>query len=77
MLRASGPIWVRPSWSAPMRGKCPMFETRPADGLNPATPHHAAGPRMLPPLSLPMPSGDAPAATSAASPLLLPPGLHA
>ena len=45
-------------------------------GRNPYTPHHAAGSRTLPPESLPIPSRDAPAATSAASPLLDPPTLR-
>jgi hypothetical protein len=73
---ANGPIWVRPSLSAPTRGKCPVVGTRPAVGLKPSTPHHAAGSRMLPPESLPMPSRDAPAATATASPELDPPGVR-
>ena len=31
--RASGPIWVRPSCSAPIRGKWPVFGTRPRGGF--------------------------------------------
>jgi hypothetical protein len=73
---ASGPIWVRPSLSAPTRGKCPVVGTRPAVGFKPSRPHHAAGRRMLPPESLPRPSSDAPAAMATASPELEPPGVR-
>jgi hypothetical protein len=46
---------------------------RPAVGRIEAMPQKAAGMRSEPPMSLPRPSGEAPAAISAASPPLLPP----
>src|SRR5262249_27994742 len=48
--------------------------TRPCDGLNPTTPHHAAGWRIEPARSPPSASGPSPAATAAAAPPLDPPG---
>ena len=72
--RAIGPITVRGSASALIGGTWPVFGTRPLLGFNPATPQQCAGQRMLPPESLPRPSGDPHAATITASPLLLPPG---
>ena len=50
-----------------------VMGTRPWVGLSVATPQKWAGTRRLPPESLPRPSGDAPAAMTAASPPLLPP----
>jgi len=44
--------------------------------LKPKTPQKCAGMRIDPPMSVPMPSGLARAATSAASPPLLPPGVR-
>src|SRR5580700_12040743 len=52
----------------------PYRETRPYVGLNPTTPHSAAGCRMDPPVSVPSEYGTEPAATVAALPPLLPPG---
>ncbi len=73
-LRASGPIWVRPSWRSPTRGKWPVVGTSPYGGLKPMMPHHAADSRTLPPESLPMPTIDPPEAVATASPVLDPPG---
>ena len=55
-------------------GKWPVPGTRPEVGLMPAIPQKWAGPRTLPPTSLPSPSGDCPDAIAAPSPPLLPPG---
>ena len=68
---------VRGSFMKLMRGKWPVTGTRPCVGLSPAMPQAWAGVRMLPPESLPSPSGEPPAAMIAASPLLLPEGLRA
>ena len=54
----------------------PAFESRPDEGFKPHTPQSCAGTRMLPPMSVPRPSGEAPAASSAPSPPLLPPGVR-
>jgi hypothetical protein len=58
-----------------MKGKWPVNGTRPVVGLSPAMPQQCAGCRILPPESLPSPSGEPPAAMIAASPLELPAGL--
>ena len=55
----------------------PVDGTRPFVGFSVATPQQWAGKRRLPPESLPMPIALRPAATAAASPLLLPPGVRA
>ena len=54
----------------------PVRGTRPEVGLSPAMPQQWAGPRMLPPVSLPKSSGEPPAATSAAQAPLEPPGVR-
>ena len=51
--------------------------SRPGVARRPHTPEKCAGTRMLPPKSVPRPSGEPNAATSAASPPLLPPGVRA
>ena len=56
--------------SGPVRG------TRPCVGLIPATPQTWDGWRMLSPVSLPMSNGAPPAATIAAAPPELPPGVR-
>src|SRR5439155_17722333 len=48
--------------------------TRPYVGLSPTMPQHAAGPRMEPPVSLPVAPGHRKAATAAPDPPLEPPG---
>src|SRR5687767_6405314 len=48
--------------------------TRPYVGLSPTMPHHAAGPRIDPPVSLPVAPGHRNAATAAPDPPLEPPG---
>jgi hypothetical protein len=45
---------------------------RPRDGFRPTTPHHAAGSRIEPPMSLACATGTSPAATAAAAPPLDP-----
>jgi hypothetical protein len=55
----------------------PVTGTRPLVGLRVATPQKWAGTRRLPPESVPRPQGDSAAATAAASPPLLPPGVLA
>ena len=52
-----------------------MTGTSPLVGLRVATPQKWAGTRRLPPESVPRPHGDRAAATAAASPPLLPPGV--
>lgn len=49
---------------------------RPVVGLNPTTPHMAAGRRMLPPMSVPKPRGEPHALMRAASPPLDPWGVR-
>ena len=57
-------------------GQCPVRGTRPLVGLMPAMPQTWAGWRMLSPVSLPMSNGEPPAATIAAGPPELPPGVR-
>src|SRR5215831_6351384 len=45
--------------------------------LSPTTPHHAAGSRTEPPVSVPIAQGARPAATATPEPLLEPPGVRA
>src|SRR3989338_1146304 len=52
----------------------PYLETRPYVGFNPTTPHHAAGKRIEPAVSVPIAAGARPAATAAADPPDDPPG---
>ena len=47
---------------------CPVRGTRPEVGRSPVIPQQCAGTRMLPPVSLPMSSGDPPVAMMAAAP---------
>ena len=64
------PLVDRPfQWSAP--------GIRPDVGLNPNSPHMAAGIRMLPPPSLAVARATIPPATAAAEPLLEPPAILA
>ncbi|CAB4591847.1 unannotated protein [freshwater metagenome] len=49
---------------------------RPSDGFRPTMPHHAAGMRTDPPMSLPSASATQPLATAAAEPPLDPPGVR-
>ena len=48
------------------------LDVRPRDGFSPTTPHHAAGSRIEPPMSLAWATGTNPAATAAAAPPLDP-----
>ena len=48
------------------------LDVRPRDGFSPTTPHHAAGSRIEPPMSLACATGTSPAATAAAAPPLDP-----
>ncbi len=52
----------------------PDFGTRPKVGLCPLIPQNAAGQRMLPPVSVPSPPWNSPAATPLPVPELEPPG---
>ncbi|CAM3610777.1 hypothetical protein DESA109040_17700 [Deinococcus saxicola] len=72
---ASGPVWsqVHDNGSTP----CVLQSGCPFVGLYPATPHHAAGTRMLPPVSVPSAKSTCLSATLTAAPLLLPPGMRA
>src|SRR5438094_10492846 len=49
---------------------------RPYVGFRPTTPHMAAGCRIEPPVSDPRATGVSPAATAAADPPLVPPGMR-
>src|SRR5262245_7239672 len=69
-VRASGPAWSRLS----AFGWIPRRLTRPYVGLRPTMPQHAAGPRMEPPVSVPVAPGQRNAATAAPDPPLEPPG---
>ena len=53
-----------------------MHELRPAVGRNPYVPQKAAGARMEPPMSVPMPSGEHLKPVEAPSPPEEPPGLR-
>ncbi len=70
--RASGPTRSRPG----ANGITPSRETRPSEGAIPTTPHCEAGSRIDPPVSVPTARGTNPAATAAALPPELPPGLR-
>jgi hypothetical protein len=74
--RAIGPGWTH---STDQLGahQWPSIESRRPLGLRPHTPQSLAGRRMLPPPSLPSPSGEPPTARIAASPPLEPPGARA
>ena len=51
--------------------------TRPIVVLRPVRPHHEAGSRTEPPVSVPIAHGAKPAATATPEPLLDPPGVRA
>ena len=73
MVRARGPCtWAIRVSHANSWG---YTGTRPGQGLSPTSPLKAAGIRMEPPRSVPMPTGANPAATAAALPPLDPPGV--
>jgi len=59
--------------NGPMGGLCPRPGTRPGVGFSEQMPQKCAGSRTDPPLSLPSPPADSPAAIAAASPPLDPP----
>src|SRR4051794_19647856 len=78
--RPSGPTCVRGSPSAPScpsSSSTPVSGTRPALGFSAVSPQKCAGRRMLAPESVPSPHAEPAAATIAASPPLLPPGVRA
>jgi hypothetical protein len=66
-----------PGRSGRADARLPASGRLPADGLNPHTPHRCAGPRIEPPTSLPRSNAESPAATAAALPPELPPGVRA
>src|SRR5215469_17916868 len=55
----------------------PWVLTRPIVVLRPVRPHHDAGNRTEPPVSVPIAHGAKPAATATPEPLLDPPGVRA
>src|SRR5438270_8519178 len=55
----------------------PWVLTRPIVVLSPVRPHHEAGNRTEPPVSVPIAHGANPAATATPEPLLDPPGVRA
>ncbi len=71
-VRAIGPTVSNVGTS----GKTPSHDTAPTGGLNPTTPHAAAGIRSEPPVSVPIASGTMPAARATAFPLLEPPAMR-
>src|SRR5918993_4266288 len=71
-VRAIGPTVSRDHES----GKTPPASSCPYAGLKPVTPHAAAGMRILPPVAEPIAPRHAPAATAAAEPPELPPGIR-
>src|SRR5687767_3900278 len=73
VVRAIGPFVDSAGQSG---GVGPPDGTRPSDGLNPLMPHIAAGMRMEPPPSEPVPSGIIPVASAAAVPPDDPPALR-
>src|SRR5438132_8122470 len=54
----------------------PWVLTRPIVVLSPVRPHHEAGNRTEPPVSVPIAQGAKPAATATPEPLLDPPGVR-
>jgi hypothetical protein len=56
-------------------GSTPFIENVPKVGLNPVTPQYDAGRKTEPFVCVPSASGTMPAATAAADPLELPPGV--
>ena len=66
-----------PTWDTVPNGDGGYAGTRPKLGLNPTLPQNAAGTRIDPAPSVPMPSGPSPAATAAAVPPDDPPGVLA
>src|SRR5579883_1614239 len=76
MVRAIGPIELRMENGPVQGGKCPADGMRPEVGLSAQMPEKCAGSRTDPPLSLPRPPADSPAAIAAASPPLDPPAVR-
>jgi hypothetical protein len=72
-LRDSTPCTLAPNQPSLARGPSLM---RPREGLRPTNPQQAAGMRVEPPPSLAPAIGTTPAATAAAEPPLLPPGVR-
>src|ERR1700741_1940283 len=68
--RARGPTQSR----VELCGWPPARLTLAKEGFRPATPQHAAGRRIEPPVSLPSAKSTSPAATATADPLEDPPG---
>ena len=57
------------------KGKTPLIEIIPEDGLNPVKLCHAAGILIEPAVSVPTDNGDNPENTDVADPVLDPPGV--
>ncbi len=71
-LLASGPI----ESSVVDSGIAPSREMRNCVGLNPVTPHSAAGTRTEPPVSVPIATTACPSATETGAPADDPPGMR-
>src|ERR1700721_1696347 len=74
--RAIGPIAPSVENGPTHGGTCPIGEILPEVGLKAQIPEKCAGSRTDPPLSLPSPAADIPAAIAAASPPLEPPAVR-
>ena len=75
MVRAIGPIAPRIENGPTQAGRWPLPGKRPGVGFSEQMPVKCAGTRTEPPLSLPKPPADNPAAMAADSPPLDPPGV--
>ena len=75
-VRAIGPMAPRMAKGPSHDGRCPRAGTRPGVGLSEHMPVKWAGSRTDPPLSLPNPAAESPAATAADSPPLDPPAVR-
>ncbi len=71
-IAASCAVRVIGPAARPMKGG--SIGTRPRLGFSPTSPHHAAGRRIEPPISVPRWIGPYPAAPAAPAPALDPPG---
>ncbi len=74
MVRAMGPMAPRIENGPTHGGRWPRPGMRPGVGLSEQMPVKCAGTRTDPPLSLPSPPAESPAAMAADSPPLDPPG---
>ena len=75
MVRAMGPIAPSVEKGPTHAGRCPAPGIRPGVGFSAQMPVKCAGSRTDPPLSLPSPPADIPAAIAEDSPPLEPPAV--